>query len=250
MRPAGVLPNYLRPTGASPGACRVLLSLEAASVDRMALERSPQASVEVLARIATGGICSRTAKARPKSALVKSAGPSTGEFRDVEECTEDRLDRRRPHGDTHGGTPAQGRPRRDHLEPHARESRAACGQGRQDRSTSRSSWLTATWCSPSCPTGKDAGRGCFRQGRRRFSGAKTAEDASSTARRSRLRNPPTIRKRLTAKRRELSGGAGVRQCQGDQGRTSYRRSVSGPEAARKIVDAADRSRSLRRACPM
>ena len=102
---------------------------------------------------ATGAIAAERLK--PRHARLHGARISTGEFRDVEECAKDRLDRHRPHGSSHGGTPAQGRPRRDDLEPHPRQGRAAGRQGRQDRRQARPTSPAATWCSRSCPTGKD-----------------------------------------------------------------------------------------------
>src|SRR5262249_24861315 len=52
---------------------------------------------------------------------LKRVRISTGDFRDVEECAKDRLARNRPHGLSHGGTSAQGRPRCDHLESDTRQ---------------------------------------------------------------------------------------------------------------------------------
>src|SRR5471030_660538 len=56
------------------------------------------------------------------------------------------LDRGRPHGHADGGAPAQGRPRRDDLEPHPRQGRAAHRQGWQGgRQAGRSGSGSAAW---------------------------------------------------------------------------------------------------------
>ena len=89
-------------------------------------------------------------KAPPRRAC-KLPRFQTGEFRDVEECSEDRLDRNRPHGLAHGGTPAQGRPRRD-ASGIGLARRPSHSLPRAARSSTSSLTLRhATSCFRSCP---------------------------------------------------------------------------------------------------
>src|SRR6266851_5768031 len=96
-------------------------------------------SVFMIYGAASGARCappSFPGKRRDKAALLKrlrschkaatAAGTESTEERGYgEERTKDRLDRHGPHGIPHGGTPAEGRPRPLHLEPHALQGRAA-----------------------------------------------------------------------------------------------------------------------------
>ena len=72
----------------------------------------------------------------------------------------DRLDRHGPHGLSHGRAPAQGRLRRLDLEPHARQGRAAGGQGRQGRRSTCRTSKGSTCCSRSCRPARTSTRSC------------------------------------------------------------------------------------------
>ena len=140
------------------------------------------------------------------------------ESRYGEERAEDRLDRHGPHGLSHGGAAAQGRLRRLHLEPHARQGRAARRQGRQGGRQARRSGRPSTWCSRSCRPARTSRRSISARTAWRAAARAGCRRSWSTARPSRSRNSAAIRERLQAARQRLRGLAGERQRQGDQGR--------------------------------
>src|SRR6185295_11949581 len=91
--------------------------------------------IPIVGSAATGAMAVERLKAG--HACLSGAKFSTGEFRYVEECAEDRLDRDRRRGAAHGGTPAQSWPRCQRVESYACKGRAPRSERRQKRRQAR-----------------------------------------------------------------------------------------------------------------
>ena len=117
---------------------------------------------------------------------------------------------------THGGTPAEGRLRRRHLEPHPVQGRAARREGRQGRGQALRTRRTATWCSPSSRPARTSSRSISAR-TASLTGNKTPGmfvDCSTIA----VDDSVDIRAKLKERGAEFVCCAGERQRQGDQGR--------------------------------
>ena len=197
---------------------------------------------------------------RAASALCRESGPPLkhhdGRVTDAAIAEEShgrqhpthRLDRHGPHGLPHGRAPAQGRPRRVDLEPHARQGRAAGEARRQGRRQARRSRRAATSCSRSSRPARTWRRSISASTAWCTAATASCRPCSSTARPSRVEESAAIRARLQElgvglPRRPVSGNAKVIKA----GKLSA--VASGPEGAVPPGRAADRGVRAAAACP-
>ncbi len=136
--------------------------------------------------------------------------------------TEDRLDRHGPHGLPHGRAPAQGRLRRLDLEPHRAPRPSRWPRSAPRWSTSCPTSRTSTSLFSIVSTGKDLEQVYFGKNSVTGHGGKLPKifvDCSTIS----VEESAAIRERAAAARQRVRRGAGVRQCQGDQGRPALGR---------------------------